>query len=291
MSRLGLIIGVIIWIFGWGQDCTYAFDNNGHRIVAHIASLRLDHSSKQKLKDLLGYKSLEEISTWPDEIKSDETLSSPQQTWHYINLIKKNYQKIPPAQTYEKYFKQYPALSYAEIQSKIKPEVKNLKGDIIWAIDTFRNILKDRKKSKSQRAEALGFLVHFIGDVHQPMHCGYAHDRGGNETRVLWNQQKTNLHAVWDSEMIAMSKLSYTEYVHFIYKPEEVNKSLILKGDVIDWAYESMDLRDSLYELVKHKKYQGQDKEYIYHYDFAQVLNKRLLWAGIRLAKILDDSL
>jgi len=278
-------------MFGLADDYALAFDKNGHRIIAKIAALHLDPSSKIKLKDLIGNKLLEEISNWPDEIKSDELLASPQQNWHYINLLTKNYQKLKSDETYEKYFKQYPALSYAEIQSKIKPDYQKLKGDLIWAIDTFRNILNDKRKTKNQRAEALFFLVHFIGDLHQPLHCGYAHDRGGNETSVLWHQQKTNLHAIWDSEMIEMSKLSYTEYVQFIYKKEEMMIAEITKGDVLDWAYESVDMRDSFYELVKNAKYQGKYKEYKYHYDFVKILNNRLVFAGIRLSKIINDAL
>ena len=185
MFKLWLML--MVMMFGLADDYALAFDKNGHRIIAKIAALHLDPSSKIKLKDLIGNKLLEEISNWPDEIKSDELLASPQQNWHYINLLTKNYQKLKSDETYEKYFKQYPALSYAEIQSKIKPDYQKLKGDLIWAIDTFRNILNDKRKTKNQRAEALFFLVHFIGDLHQPLHCGYAHDRGGNETSVLWH--------------------------------------------------------------------------------------------------------
>ncbi|OFZ52059.1 MAG: hypothetical protein A2381_06000 [Bdellovibrionales bacterium RIFOXYB1_FULL_37_110] len=289
MFKLWLML--MVMMFGLADDYALAFDKNGHRIIAKIAALHLDPSSKIKLKDLIGNKLLEEISNWPDEIKSDELLASPQQNWHYINLLTKNYQKLKSDETYEKYFKQYPALSYAEIQSKIKPDYQKLKGDLIWAIDTFRNILNDKRKTKNQRAEALFFLVHFIGDLHQPLHCGYAHDRGGNETSVLWHQQKTNLHAIWDSEMIEMSKLSYTEYVQFIYKKEEMMIAEITKGDVLDWAYESVDMRDSFYELVKNAKYQGKYKEYKYHYDFVKILNNRLVFAGIRLSKIINDAL
>jgi len=291
MSKLCLIFGMVIVFLGWGDDSAYAFDKNGHRIVAQIASFHLTLGSKQKLKELMGDKSLEEVSNWPDEIKSVNELASPQENWHYINLMEKNYQKLKSVETYEKYFAQYPSLSYVEIQKQIKPDTKLLKGDLIWAIDIFRNILNNKKKNKNQRLEALGFLVHFIGDLHQPLHCGYAHDRGGNDISVLWYQQNTNLHAVWDKEMLEMNKLSYTEYVRFIYKKGEINSAEILKGDVIDWVYESVDLRDSLYELVKNEKYQGKYKEFKYHYDFVNILNKRLVWAGIRLSKILNESL
>jgi len=291
MPKICLILGMVMISIWWADDYAYAFDKNGHRIIAQIASFHLSPASKQKLKDLMGNKLLEEVSNWPDEIKLVDELVSPQHIWHYINLVEKNYQKLRPIETYEKYFNQYPTLSYVEIQKQIKPDTKQLKGDVIWAIDIFRNILKNKKKNKNQRLEALRFLIHFVGDLHQPMHCGYAQDRGGNEISVVWNQQKTNLHAVWDSEMLEMNQLSYTEYVRFIYKKEEINSAEILKGDVIDWVYESMDLRDSLYELVKNEKYQGKDKEYKYHHDFVNVLNKRLVLAGIRLSKILNASL
>ena len=91
--------------------------------------------------------------------------------------------------------------------------------------------------------------------------------------------------------MIEMSKLSYTEYVQFIYKKEEMMIAEITKGDVLDWAYESVDMRDSFYELVKNAKYQGKYKEYKYHYDFVKILNNRLVFAGIRLSKIINDAL
>jgi len=76
--------------------------------------------------------------------------------------------------------------------------------------------LRDQKATKDAKLDALRFLVHMLGDLHQPLHVGLAEDRGGNTIRVKWFKTETNLHSVWDEELVDFEKLSFTEYSNYL---------------------------------------------------------------------------
>ena len=161
-----------IQAFAWGADA--------HRATGEIAWQLLEAPVQQKVLQLLrakGETSLAEAGTWADRIRSDESYrwAAP---LHYINL---------------------PEQWHGYDSARDCPE----QGCILEAIRTYRDKLADTSLPEGERAEALLFLVHFVEDVHQPMHTGLRADRGGNDVNVSFYGFETNLHALWDTYLPA----------------------------------------------------------------------------------------
>ena len=176
--RAARILIASILLSGWSLPAL-AWGPNGHRIVGEIAENHLTDAARKGIAELVGRASLAQISTWADEIKSDPAWrhASP---WHYIN--------VPPGQTLDK--------------ARRSP-----RGDVVEAIKRFEGVLRDRGAGRKERVDALRFLVHLVGDVHQPLHAGYGSDRGGNDIRVRWFGESTDLHTVWDEHLVEHQRL------------------------------------------------------------------------------------
>lgn len=235
----------------------------GHRVVGKVAELHMDSETKAKVAEILGTQTLASVANWADFIKSnpDWRKANP---WHYVSIPDgKNYNSIE----------------------------KNKDGDVVWAINHFSAVLKDKKATKEQKAEAIKFLVHFVGDIHQPLHVGHAHDRGGNSVKVEWFHSESNLHEVWDEKLLDMQKLSYTEMVEFINHPTKQEVITWQKDGMDTWIKESMDLRTQVYDIDKNKDKYKKYGEYLYNYNNIQAVNKRMLQAGVRLAALLRENL
>ncbi len=229
----------------------------GHRAVGKIAEKHLKKRVKRKIKKLLNGESLAFVSTYADEIKSDKNYNDFY-TWHYVNF---------------------------PFNSKYEDSKKNPKGDLITGIATCIKILKDKKSSKKDNVFYLKMLVHLIGDLHQPLHIGRAEDKGGNSIQVQWFKKGTNLHRVWDINMIDEWDMSYVELADntkFLSKKEIKSYQ---DGTVLDWVYESQKLAISVYKSAN----SGDKLRYRYSYDHFGTVRKQIQKGGIRLAKILND--
>lgn len=235
----------------WGQ--------NGHRTVGEIASQYLTKSTQKKLLDLLDGESLAIVSTFGDEIKSDSDYRA-YSTWHYVN--------IPFDKTYD------------EIE-------KNLKGDIIVGIETCLKKMNDKQLPKNERQFYLKMLVHLVGDVHQPMHLGLEEDRGGNDIKVKWFGKNSNLHRVWDTEMIESYNMSYTELAanKVVFSKDQIKQ--FKSGSLMDWVEETRLLTKQIYGSAK----DGENLGYRYSYDWFPIVKQQLHIAGIRLAHLLNEKL
>lgn len=231
----------------------------GHRVVGEIAQKRLKPEIAQKVSEILNRQTLPDVANWADLIRSDPQWSKAS-PWHYVSIEdKKKYKDDPPVK----------------------------EGDVIWAVEHFSEVLKNKKSSRQEKKEALCFLVHFIGDLHQPLHVGRKADRGGNTIHLKWFGKKTNLHEIWDEKIIELEQLSFTEYVSFIDKGHE-SEAKWAKDPLLSWIEESHSMRAQVYDFpAKPKAYW----EYAYRYKNYQALNERLLKAGIRLAAHLNQIL
>jgi hypothetical protein len=128
-------------------------------------------------------------------------------------------------------------------------------------------------------------LVHFIGDLHQPLHVGIAADKGGNKLQVQWFNDGTNLHSVWDTKMIESYNMSYSELASNVRKLNKHQIKELQKGTPIDWMYESRALCEEIYSNVK----VGENLRYKYSYDYMGTVRSQLQKGGIRLASVLNE--
>lgn len=232
----------------------------GHRVVGEIAQKRLNPSVAKKVAEILENRTLADVSTWADLMRSDPVWKKAG-PWHYVNI---------------------------EDGKKYKDRAPFKGGDVIWAIEHFSAVLNNEKSSTKDKKEALSFIVHFYGDIHQPLHVSRRSDYGGNKIALKWFGKKTNLHEVWDEKIIELEQLSYTEYVDYIDKSNHENEKNWAKEPLMTWVQESFDMRPLVYDLPK--KFEA-NWEYQYRFKTHHALNERLLKAGIRLAFWLNENL
>jgi hypothetical protein len=229
----------------------------GHRIVGEIASKYLSPKAKREIKRLLNKESLAFASTFADEIKSDKRYNKFY-TWHYINM---------------------------PMDADYDVSKQNPKGDLVSGIAYCKSVITDKNASDEDKAFYLKLLIHFIGDLHQPMHIGLEEDKGGNDFKVQWFYKDTNLHSVWDSKMIDDYGMSYSELSKNADHLTKDQIKELQKGTVIDWVNETHKLTRIVYASAQ----QGDNLRYEYSYKFLNVARKQMQIAGIRLAKVLNE--
>ena len=236
---------------GWGQT--------GHRVTGAIAQRYLAPNASAAIAELLPNETLAEASTYADEMRSDpdpfwQKVSPP---YHYVTIPKgKHYHDVGA------------------------PE----QGDAVTALEQYTLTLQNPKASREDKQLALRFVVHIIGDLHQPLHAGNGTDRGGNDVKVRFFWEDSNLHRVWDSQMLDQRQLSYTEWTNKL--DAKITPSQIRAWSSIDplvWINESIVYRDALYPE------NANDMSYDYLYAHLPDAKQRLQQAGIRLAMYLND--
>ena len=228
----------------------------GHRVVGQIAEEHLSKKARKEVKKILGTESLTDVANWMDHIKSEPKFDF-MGPWHYCT--------VPDGKT------------YAEAGT---PEEK----DIIWALDKFKKDLQSDTSSLETKQLAIKSIVHLVGDLHQPLHVGNGEDRGGNDVKIQYFWQSSNLHRVWDSGIIDGQNMSYTEWVTKLNHATDTQISDWQNDSVLDWADESKNLRPSVYDIGDQK-----NLTYRYNYDHLAQVELRLLQAGIRLAGLLNE--
>jgi nuclease S1 len=249
IRRAGLALTLLLLArpaFPWGP--------NGHRAVGRVAERHLSEAAARGVAGILGSETLAGVATWPDEIRSDPAWDRAK-PWHYVD--------IDDGETYE-------------------TTAKSPGGDVVEAIDRFAKVLRDPAASRTDKTQALKFLVHLVGDVHQPLHVGRRADHGGNTTHVTWFGENTNLHAVWDEKILEAEKLSFSELAEFIDHPTVEEVKAWQSGGVLDWVRESQEVRARVYDIGDGKL------SFTYQYLNIPLVKRRVLQAGIRLAGLLD---
>ena len=168
-----ILAGALLWAALPAQ--TWAWGGEGHRIVAAVAQAQLLPGVRLEVDQLLALEpgaTLESISTWADEVRSPATAR-----WHYVNIERQA------------------ACSYSTQRDCADGQC------VVEAIRRQSAVLSSSAPSQA-RLQALKYLIHLVADVHQPLHAGFASDRGGNEYQVHVAGRGTNLHALWDSGLI-----------------------------------------------------------------------------------------
>lgn len=232
------------------------WSKTGHRVTGDIAERHLSRKARKSVQKLLQGQSLAEVSNYADEIKSDVRYKDfgP---WHYVN---------------------YPGdKEYREVDHS--PQ-----GDIVVAIQKCIAVLEDEASSRGDKIFYLKLLVHFLGDLHQPMHVGRKADKGGNDIQVRWFNEGSNLHRVWDYHMIHDYGMSYTELADKLPELSKREITQIQKGDVYQWVEETQEITNKVYKSVE----AGEKLMYGYSYEHWPTVERQLLLGGLRLAGILN---
>ena len=251
----------VFFIFGIAEASAWGV--TGHRVVAEIAENHLTNRAKRKLKKLIGKQKLAYWANWPDNVRNSPEWKNTS-TWHYVN--------IPPQESKEQFIEQLK---------------NNNKPNIYTAIQNVKGIIVDKNTPDADREIYLRFLVHFLGDMMQPMHTGREEDLGGNLIKIQFFKKDTNLHSLWDSGLIDNTKYSYTEYARVLDVKSKEEIKQIQSGSLEDWLYESHQAANQLYASVK----PGENYSYDYQEQYKDLLERQLLYAGLRLAKILNEVL
>jgi hypothetical protein len=232
--------------------------------VGQIAENHLSKRAAKAVADLVGPEGLAQVSTWADEIRSDPkwNFAAP---WHYITVEdNETYDRLPDSPQNEH-------------------EIKNIVDAMLYC----ESVLRNPEAKREKKVEALKFLVHFVGDIHQPLHVGRGDDRGGNTIEVNWFWQPSNLHRVWDSGIVEQKQLSFTEYVRFIDHATDQQIADWQNSTYLDWVHESFKLRPNVYDFGEQR---GDDIKlsYGYAYKATPIIKQRLVQAGVRLAGLLN---
>ena len=252
-----------------------AWGPEGHRLVGDIARERLTATARLHITELLGNDDLAAISVWADDIKGErpETYG-----WHFVDIPMN-------------------ATGFSEPRDCFRPDEKHPStlqdhhNCVVDRITMFRQILSDRSAPKQDRIDALKFVVHFVGDVHQPMHA-MGEARGGNDIHVIefssaqCGKYACNLHFAWDMELIEHTGLSETQYVS---KLDRLITSRKLKsqahGTPEEWADESFQLAKKVWVN------DGSAIDEAYYNNDIGIVDQCLALAGIRLASLLNQAL
>jgi hypothetical protein len=254
-----LILGIII-IYAPLQSMAWGAE--GHRIAGQIADSYLTPKARKAIEAILGNESIAITSNWADFIKSDPAYNY-MNTWHYIDLDK----------TY----------TYPELQDYLNHDTN---VDAYTKLQFLISELKKKNLTKGNKLLYLRMLIHIVEDVHQPLHTGHTEDKGGNDIKVTWFNNQTNLHSVWDSQLIDFQQLSYTEYTAAINHTTAAQRAEWQKAPISEWIFESSQIVEKLYSEVK----PGDSLNgYKYNFNHIDIVNRQLLKAGVRLAGVLNQ--
>ena len=273
------------------QNRALAFGELGHRVIASLAFSYLTPQAKIQIQKILALESSSrslnntnksgvtdslkntfvDISIWADKIRFYQKETGP---WHYVNW---------------------------EVGDTLYNESQLEKPNIISALKEQINVLKNPKVMAQEKKVALMWVVHLLGDLHQPLHMGEDHDRGGNDQKVKVNRRTFNLHAVWDHVLLDKLNLDEDEMVMKLLTELAQDKTFVtrnMRGTVEDWAKESHRKAKSCYVLRWKGNHESEEKipkgikvslEKPYTEAGTRVSAEQLKLGGIRLAALLNQ--
>ncbi len=247
-----------------------AWDREGHRLTALVAEAYLTPATQEQVRFLLGKGSLADVASWADEYRQQRPETGP---WHYDN--------IPAAA------ERYDRDRDCPVSRDPSSPWRNCVTDRILY---FEQRLGDVDLDRGQRAQALKFLVHFIGDLHQPLHT-IGDARGGNDLHVkIFGAQckggACNLHEVWDTELVEERGLS--EKTHLAVLLDDIQQNhweRFAGGDPVSWTNQSHRLGQRA--MVR----DGVVLPREYMTDEEKVADGELAVGGLRLARVLNRLL
>ncbi len=242
-----------------------AWGPQGHRVIARVAEGRLNPAAKAAIKELLiPPDTLPDVADWADREGHDAVPGSAR--WHFIN--------VPIG------------------SARFDPRLIRDDNNVVVKIKQYRKVLSDRSRPKKERQRALLFFVHFVSDIHQPLHVGDHDDHGGNDTQIRFFDEGTNLHRLWDSDLIHRiggDDRAWVSRVEREITPEAIKEWS--KGSVDDWADESLQVAKLAYRPLDDAPKivpRGYKLGESYLVRAEPILKKQMARASVRLANELN---
>jgi hypothetical protein len=200
-------------VLAWGAE--------GHKVIALIALHELSPIAKRRIQELIGGDlsgSLEDASVWADRVRFYRRETGP---WHYVDI---------------------------EITNRAYDRLRDCPDDdcVVEQIGHDLRALENQSLDQESKTEALKFLIHFVGDIHQPLHCADNHDRGGNEIYIVAGRRHANLHEIWDADVVdALGRDAEVVAPTLIANITDIDRRAWSRGGPADWANESFALAKS----------------------------------------------
>ena len=251
--KKGIAALLFIIILVSASERSMAWGKKGHELVAEIAFKFLNDSTKKIVKGYLGNLSIEEAANWMDDERGN-TYYNYMRTWHYLDMDK--------GQTYT------------------PSSERNIITVLHSAIVELR-LYKTIKRKDTKRDLLL--IFHLVGDLHQPLHTGYADDKGGNSVEITSPAVSGNLHSVWDTQIIDAKNITLDSCMQLYATLDTAEIEDLKKINELKWMYQSRSLLDTVYSF----KNNFLDQHYIDNN--ALIIKKQLVKGGIRLAAILNE--
>lgn len=270
MIKLGSSLAAALLMF-LVATVAQAWGPLGHSVVAALAQRHLSPAAEAEVERLLApehIKALADIANWPDQMQNDPAMASlwkQTRTQHYIN------------------FHGGPSCDY------VPPRDCRDGRCVVGGLEHYVAVLADRSQPDSVRRQALKFVVHFVGDIHQPLHAGYRDDKGGNTYQVQYDGKGTNLHKIWDSRMLYTRNLDWQQYAKRLDSAVPVTLPppiAPLDNPYAQWAEESCRITAEPGFYPQNHKINS-----AYVSTWLPVADQRLREAGRRLAQILNVAL
>ncbi|MDN5289046.1 MAG: hypothetical protein JWR38_5320 [Mucilaginibacter sp.] len=237
-----------IALISWGAK--------GHRAVAAIAEKHLTLNTANAVFVYLKGETMPDASNWADEIRNQPEYKTTG-PWHFVNL--------PLGLNHEQF---------------VEAVGKQDNDNIYTAILKTEANLKDKTLNQEQKNEALKFLIHLVGDAHQPMHVSRKEDKGGNTIQVRYEDRGTNLHSLWDTRLIDREGLSNAEMAKEYDRATPAQIKQWQSDSPMQWLWESYQISTELYAEADKSK----NIDEVYYKKYIPVIHQRIEQAGIRLA-------
>ncbi|RTQ51467.1 S1/P1 Nuclease [Hymenobacter gummosus] len=240
-----------------------AWGREGHRALALIAEKHLSRKAAAQVKDLLGDKSIADVASWADEVRNQPEYKGTG-SWHFVNL---------PL-----------GMGYADFERALKAKTE---VNAYQALQANIKLLGDKKQPREKRIDALKFVVHLVGDIHEPMHVSRAEDKGGNDIQLQFQGEGSNLHRMWDSGLIHAHGMSDDKLAAENDHPDHASRLGWENSSVEQWLFESYLLSTQQYAEVP----SGSKLDEQYYKKHIGEVQLRLQQGGIRLAQVLNETL
>ena len=248
---------IVLTLIIFTSFSAHAYWDKGHSAICQLAIDNLSEESKKEVNKIIGND--KRWCVWADTIKRDRPQT---RSWHYVNL--------------------------PEGVSEYSHDHCPAKGCIVSALLQQIEIFKNKDASKRKRKEALKFIGHFIGDVHNPLHIGYLSDLGGNRLEVeIWNGDKTNMHRLWDG---LIPNYALTKPLMFldVEKASPIEIGMSHEERVIYWINENREiLLSDAVGYVARQSFLDQ----AYFEKNVPIAYYRMSFAGSRLAYLIEELL